>query len=357
MRRLRMSMTMWRKNMNNKHTTDFAMILSGYLFEYLPIQIGVSENTYKSYYDTIRLFLDYCTKEHNLKRHKLKISDINKDIVISFYDWIESERECSPSTRNQRRAGINSFFKYVQFKKPEYMFLCQQILSIPKKNEAPRIIKHISFQAVQNILECPDLNTRNGRRDFVFLSLIYETASRASEITGLSFYDVIFEKDYATIHLRGKGEKARDVPLQRDPTKILKNYINEEKRYRNCNMPDPLFCNSKGERLSRGGVYYIIKKYVQAAKNKYPEMYPESVHPHVLRHSRAMHWLEAGIDIQYIKYLLGHSDIKTTEVYASLSTEMKRKHIEKVHPQNIKIPNASWSDDADLLEWLLEFSS
>ena len=131
MRRLRMPMTMWRKNMNNKHTTDFAMILSGYLFEYLPIQIGVSENTYKSYYDTIRLFLDYCTKEHNLKRHKLKISDINKDIVISFYDWIESERECSPSTRNQRRAGINSFFKYVQYKKPEYMFLCQQILSIP----------------------------------------------------------------------------------------------------------------------------------------------------------------------------------------------------------------------------------
>ena len=102
--------------MNNKHTTDFAMILSGYLFEYLPIQIGVSENTYKSYYDTIRLFLDYCTKEHNLKRHKLKISDINKDIVISFYDWIESERECSPSTRNQRRAGISLYpWRYSSF--------------------------------------------------------------------------------------------------------------------------------------------------------------------------------------------------------------------------------------------------
>lgn len=343
--------------MNDKYLTDFAKTMSGYLFDYLPIQIGVSENTYKSYYDTIRLFLNYCAKEHDLKRHKLKISDINRDIVIGFYDWIEAERECSPSTRNQRRAGINSFFKYVQYKKPEYILSCQQILSIPKKNESPRIIKHISFQAVQGILECADLNTKGGRKDFVFLSLIYETASRASEIAGLSFSDVIFEKNCATVHLRGKGGKERDVPLQRDPSKILRKYINEEKHYRNCNLSDPLFCNNKGEGLSRGGVYYIIKKYVKAAKEKYPEMYPESVHPHVFRHSKAMHWLEAGVDLQYIKYLLGHSDIKTTEVYASLSTEMKRKHIEKVHPQNTAMPNASWSNDADLLEWLLEFSS
>lgn len=342
--------------MSKKHITDFAKILSDYFFEYLPIQKGISDNTYKSYYDTIRLFLDYCDHRHGLSRNKLELSDINTDIVLGFYDWIEKERACSASTRNQRRAGINSFFKYVQFKKPEFILTCQQIFSMPKKTEIPKIIKHISFEAVQKIIEQPNLNTRNGRRDFVFLSMIYETAARASEIADLTFCDVVFENDEAIIHLRGKGEKTRDVPLLRDPSKILHKYITEERRYRRCNLTDPLFCNNKSEHLTRGGVYYILKKYVNDAKKKYPQLYPDSVHPHVLRHSRAMHWLEAGVDLQYIKDLLGHSNIKTTQIYAALSTEMKKKHLEKVHPQSTELQKISWTEDEELLEWLESFS-
>lgn len=343
--------------MNKKNITDFAKLLSDYFFEYLPVQKGISDNTYKSYYDTLRLFLEYCEHKHGLSRNKLELAKINMDIVLGFYDWVEKERECSASTRNQRRAGVNSFFKYVQFRKPEYILMCQQVLSIPKKTEMPKIIKYISFEAVQKILEQPNLNTHNGRRDFVLMSIIYETAARASEIINLTFCDVIFNNDEAIIHIKGKGGKIHDVPLLKDPSKILQKYITEEKRYRRCYLTDPLFCNTKCEHLTRGGVYYIIKKYVKNARKKYPQLYPDSVHPHVFRHSRAMHWLEAGVDLQYIKDLLGHSDIKTTQIYATLSVEMKKEHIQKVHPKTTELESTSWSEDEELLEWLKSFSS
>ncbi len=83
-------------------------------------------------------------------------------------------------------------------------------------------------------------------------------------------------------------------------------------------------------------------------------MFPVRVHPHVFRHSRAMHWLEAGVDLQYIKDLLGHSDIKTTEVYARLNIKMKQKLLEQVHPQQLSDQQLSWTDDENLMQWLTQ---
>jgi len=83
-------------------------------------------------------------------------------------------------------------------------------------------------------------------------------------------------------------------------------------------------------------------------------LFPVRVHPHVFRHSRAMHWLEAGVDLQYIKDLLGHSDIKTTEVYARLNIKMKQKLLEQVHPQQLSDQQLSWTDDENLMQWLTQ---
>ena len=184
------------------------------------------------------------------------------------------------------------------------------------------------------------------------MSLIYESAARASEIAGIRVGDIRFEKKGAIVHLRGKGKKFRDVPLLSDPAKILRKYLSEESRYRRCDMNAPFFCNRSKEPLTRGGVYYIVQKYVALAQQKTPELFPVQVHPHVFRHSKAMHWLEAGVDLQYIKDLLGHSDIKTTEVYARLNIKMKQKLLEEVHPQLSSEQQASWTDDDNLMQWL-----
>lgn len=338
--------------MSNKKITDFAMILSRYFFEYLPVQKGVSENTIKSYRDTISLFLNYCETVRKLNRGKLKISDLSREGVCGFYAWLEDKKKCSVSTSNQRRAGINSFFKFVEYEKPEYLLLSQEILSITLKRCEPRVIEHISLEAIQRIFEQPDLSTGSGRRDFAFLSLIYESAARASEIASLHIGDIYFDRNGAIVYLKGKGNKCRDVALILEPANILKNYLKEESFRRRCDRNSPLFCNKSKAALTRGGVYYIIRKYVAMASEKYPELFPSRVHPHVLRHSRAVHWLEAGVDLQYIMDLLGHSDIVTTEIYAKLSVELKRKMLEAIHPQISEDTLPSWTEDSNLMSWL-----
>lgn len=340
--------------MGKRGSTFFAKALSRYFFEYLPTERGLSEETIKSYRDAMSLFLDFCEKERQIRRDRLEVSDLTRELIESFLRWLEQERGSSVPTRNQRRAAVNAFFKFLQYEDPGCVLLCQQIREIPPKKCEQRMLPHLSVAAVQAVFEQPDLTKREGRRDFAFLSLIYESAARASEIAGICVGDIHFEKKGAVVHLRGKGRKFRDVPLLSEPAKILKNYLSEESQYRQCDRTAPLFCNRSKKTLTRGGVYYIVQKYVSLARQRAPDLFPVQVHPHVFRHSRAMHWLEAGVDLQYIKDLLGHSDIKTTEVYARLNIQMKQKLLEEVHPQQNMGQQPSWTDDEDLMQWLTQ---
>lgn len=339
--------------MANRGPTFFAKTLSRYFFEYLPSERGLSQETIQSYRDAMSLLLDFCEQERKIRRDKLEISDFSRELIEAFLRWLEQEKGNSITTRNQRRAAINAFFNFLQYENPGLVLLCQQIREIPPKKCEQRVVPHLSEEAIQTILGQPNLTTREGRRDFAFLTLIYESAARASEIANLCFGDIHFEKKGAIVHLKGKGKKFRDVPILPAPTKILKNYLAEESRYRQCDIAAPLFCNRSKASLTRGGVYYIVQKYVSLAQKKAPDLFPVQVHPHVFRHSRAMHWLEAGVDLQYIKDLLGHSDIKTTEVYARLNIKMKQEMLEKVHSQQLSAnQHPSWTDDEGLMQWL-----
>lgn len=338
--------------MAKRGPTSFARALSRYFFEYLPTERGLSEDTIQSYRDAMSLLLEFCERERHIRRDKLEINDLTRELVEAFLNWLEQEKGNSTSTRNQRRAAVNAFFRFLQYENPGCISLCQQVREIPPKRCAQRMIPHLSEEAVQTVFQQPNLTTREGRRDFAFLSLMYESAARASEIANVCVGDVRFEKNGAVVHLKGKGRKTRDVPILAEPTKILKNYLTEESRYRHCDLTAPFFCNRSREPLTRGGVYYIVQKYVALAQKKAPDLFPQNVHPHVFRHSRAMHWLEAGVDLQYIKDLLGHSDIKTTEVYARLNIKMKQKLLEKVHPQQCAGQQPSWTDDENLMQWL-----
>lgn len=342
--------------MNKVKPTDFAHALSNYFFEYLPVQKGLSENTIKSYRDSMSVFLDYCEKERHLKREKLEIKNIDRSLVEDFLSWLEQEKSNTVATRNQRRIALNTFFKYLQYENPEYVLLCQHILSIPHKAGKKQTIRHLPIKAIEEILRQPDLKFRGGRRDFALLSLMYESAARISEIADLCIGDLHFERGGAIVHLCGKGKKFRDVPLIRDVSSLLKSYLSEEKHYRPCDKTEPLFCNRDKEKLTRAGISYIFNKYINSTRSVMPDLLPAKVYPHIFRHSRAMHWLEAGVDLQYIKDLLGHADLSTTEVYAQLNTEMKRKILEEVYPKEHQPSQyPSWTEDKNLMNWLSNF--
>lgn len=336
--------------------TDFAHALSGYFFEYLPIQKGLSENTINSYRDSMSIFLSYCEKERHLKREKIEIKDLDRELVEGFLNWLEQQKGNSTATRNQRRIALNSFFKYLQYESPEHVLLCQTICSIPKKKHRKQTIQHLSVDGIKAVLEQPNQKSHSGRRDFAILCLMYESGARISEIADLRIADLCLDKKCARVRLHGKGKKVRTVPLISNISSILQIYLQDEKRYRLCQNDEPLFCNRNKEKLTRAGITYIFNKYVNAAKNDAPELFPEKVYPHIFRHSRAMHWLEAGIDLQYIKDLLGHVSLTTTEVYAQINTEMKRKILENVQSTEHPLEDyPSWTEDKSLMGWLESF--
>lgn len=160
----------------------------------------------------------------------------------------------------------------------------------------------------------------------------------------------------STVKLIGKGNKARIVPLLEDQTKHLLVYMQEKRLLEPSANMSPLFSNNKGEKLTRAGVNYIFKKYAKRARTKNPSLIPEKLSPHCLRHSLAMHLLQAGVNLVYIRDILGHESIQVTEIYAKTDSKLKREAIERAYTDTTPKSTPSWLANDDLLAWLKTFN-
>ena len=309
--------------------TDFSYWLTNYLAKFLPGEVGASSNTIKSYRDTFSLFIRFCRQVHNLKLEKITLAKIDKTLIKSFLKWIQETRCCSVSTRNQRLAAIHAFCKFLQYEQPELLFPLQEILTIPFRKAGKPVISYLSIEEIKMLLEQPDRHTTQGRRDLILLGLLYDTGARVQEIADLKVRDIRLESP-ATIKLTGKGNKTRIVPLMKPMVKLLVYYFDE----RNLNRPQfnehPLFINRSSENITRSGISFILTKYFSKLKKTQTGNLPKSISPHILRHSKAMHLLQSGVNLIYIRDLLGHVSVQTTEVYARIDSSMKRKVLENV---------------------------
>lgn len=133
---------------------------------------------------------------------------------------------------------------------------------------------------------------------------------------------------------------------------LLKAYLNENYLDTPDKLCYPLFCNRQGNALSRAGVAYILQKYSDMASSLSP-LIPKKITPHVLRHSKAMHLLGADVNLAYIRNILGHNDISTTEIYVRADLSMKRKALEKA--VELAPETAPWTKDANLMDWLKQY--
>ena len=332
--------------------TDFAVQLSKYLGKYLPGQSGCSINTVLSYRDTFTLFLRFCQNEKRLLPQKLTLDKINHLLVEQFLLWLENERQCCAGTRNNRLAAIHAFYRYLQIEMPHMISRCQEILSVPYKKAQKKMISYLTLDGIKTLLDQPDTTTASGRRDLAMLSLLYDTGSRVQELVDLRFEDVRLSSPTA-IRLTGKGYKSRLVPIMAPTEKLLRQYLNERDPYYAAHGGYPLFCNRVGKKLTRAGVAYILSKYLSLAHSEGRTPLPESLSPHCLRHSKAMHLLQAGVNLVYIRDLLGHADVSTTEIYARADEHFKRKALEQAYPSPTPVSDTTiWQKDDDLLDWL-----
>lgn len=330
--------------------TDFAKALSRYLTVYLPGQRNVSPNTIRSYRNTFKLFLMYCKNVRHLIIEQLCLKHIDESLIDGFLSWLEQERNNSIATRNQRLACIHGFYRYMQIEDPVGLLTYQKILSIPIKKTKKPTVKHLTPDALKLILAQPDLSERSGCRDLTMLSVLYDTGARVQELVDLRVRDVRLDPP-PILTLTGKGRKTRHVPLMSNTESLLRQYMTETHLFQNGMQDRPLFVNRQRGKLTSEGVTFILNKYVSRAR-AISSIIPDKVTPHVFRHTKAMHLLQAGVNLIYIRDLLGHVDISTTEIYARADTELKRKALEMAYPDMVSTDLPPWSQDEDLLAWL-----
>ncbi len=334
----------------NSKQPDFAYHLSRFFTIYLPAQRNLSSNTIKSYRDAFRLLLLFCANKKSIKAHNISLNLLTREFIEEFINWLHTERNCSEKTCNLRIGAIHSFFEYLQYEQPDYALQCQQILSIRTKKVAEPAINYLTIDGIKAILAQPDTTTKSGRRDLAILSVMYDTGARVSEIADLKYSDVRFISP-ATIRLTGKGRKSRIVPLLSHTADILSVYTRDY-NFMEKGSDLPLFINKDGQPLTRFGISYILAKYADKAREQHPDLIPAKLSPHCIRHSKAMHLLQANVNLIYIRDLLGHNDVKTTEIYARADNTLKREALEKANPIKDKLQMPQWNDDADLMDWL-----
>lgn len=330
---------------------DFAYHLTKFFTVYLPSQRNLSQGTAIAYKDAFRLLLQFCNEKLGIKPTNLSLKDFDRKCVEDFILWLKDERHNKANTCNQRLAALNSFFTYLQYEQPDMILQCQQCMSIPYMKTPEPPLKYLTIDGIQAIMDQPDTSTKYGRRDLAILSLMYDTGARVQEISGVNLVDLRLISP-ATLRLTGKGNKTRVVPLLSKTSEILSYYIKDFK-LKEQGDEVPLFQNRKHGRLSRFGISYILTYYADRAREHHPDLIPDRVSPHMFRHSKAMHLLQANVNIVYIRDLLGHESIKTTEVYARADNTLKRKALEKADPIKHKSLNfPDWNNDEDLMDWL-----
>jgi len=329
--------------------TDFAVCLQRFLTSHLAGLRGCSPNTIASYRDTFKLLIVFFGDVRSIPPDRLTLDHIDAAAITGFLDWLETERHNSISTRNQRLAGLSSFFRWLQSQDPARMAGCQDILAVPAKKTAQPGVNHLTVEQARRLLAAPDRSTRRGRRDATLLATLYDTAARVQELADLAVRDIRLQPP-ALVVLTGKGRKTRHVPLGGNTAALLSAYLAEHGLSKPGHDGHSLFVNQHGSKLSRGGIAWIIRKYQTRTGD--PALVSADLSPHVLRHSKAMHLCEAGVPLPYIRDILGHVDLSTTEIYARASTEAKRKALEAAYTEIVTDDLPEWNQNPGLLNWL-----
>lgn len=332
----------------NMNSTDFACLVTKFLTEYLPHHRCYSKNTILSYRDTLKLFLRFLKEEKDISPNSIYIKDFKRELVIEFLEWYRNSG-ASISAANQRLAALKTFSDYAQLENIEYIAPLQSVSNIKAKKSSPKEVSFLSVSQMTKLINRPDINTSTGFRHRVILTLMYDSGCRVQELCDITITDISLGS-VTTLRLHGKGNKYRTIVLSDATSKLIENYIS---RYRSYAIgTDYLITNRYHQKIDRDGISYIVKKYVDDIR-KEDITFPKHVHCHMFRHSKAMHMLEAGINVVYIRDFLGHEDISTTMVYVRADNRLKNEAINALAPKitnEVNLPD--WNKDKDLLEFL-----
>lgn len=290
---------------------------------YLAVEKGFSKNTTDAYHNDLSQLAEFAEKEAAKRGVIPSWSNFSRQDMLSYLLDLK-ERNYAVTTLARKMAAAKSFFGF--------MIAEGKIKGNPMENiSSPKVGKPlpdaISISQVRQLIDQPaKLSTPEAKRDRAMLELLYASGMRVSELVSLNLNDVDTKGCY--VRCFGKGNKERLVPIYQQAAQVVEEYITEVRPiFVHNESEQALFVNQRGERLTRQGLWQILKAYAKSAG------LGKQVTPHTLRHSFATHMLSGGADLRSVQELLGHANISTTQIYTHLTSEHIRRTYDRAHPR------------------------
>lgn len=284
--------------------------LSTYLREYLPRDRAASTHTCETYAYSLMLLLRFTAERLSVTPSKIDLVQIDVPLVLAFLTDIENRRGNTARTRNARLAAIKAFFRYLEYREPHSIEQARQIHGIPLKKTDEGLVAYLNREEIQALLDAPDVSTAYGLRDRAMLHVAYACGLRVAELVSLRLSQLDSQTP-PSIRVIGKGRRERVLPLWKETSAALNAWL----KVRQAHGTQEMFHNAGGRAMTRAGFEYILDKHVGTAKGQQPSLTKKRVTPHVLRHTCAMHILQATGDIRKVSLWLGHASIQSTEIY------------------------------------------
>jgi integrase/recombinase XerD len=319
--------------------------------DHLKVQKGLRPTSIHSYRDVLKLFLNQLAARRHCPITRLELADLTAEAVLAFLQSLEVTRGNQIRTRNQRLAALRTFFRYLASRAPELLAEAARVEEIPTKRTPPPTC-YLERDEIQQVLAGIATRAPLGQRDHAILTVMYNTGARVQEIADLHVGDVDLNGPYR-VRLHGKGDKWRACPLWPETAQELQ----QLDTVGTGDPATPLFRSRLGRPMTRFGLYKVVKRHTaQLADQRSDNGAVRRLSPHVVRHSTAVHLLEAGVDVNVIRAWLGHVSLETTNRYAEVNIRMKEAAMALCVPPQAESPasprNSVWHREPDLLKWL-----
>ena len=304
---------------------SFSRLVQEFFTEYLVSQRALSPCTVASYRDALMLFLNFASGELNIVPTKLRLIDMQPELILAFLNHLEQKRHNAVRSRNLRLTALRTFVKFAARRDITSLNVMEKALAIPAKRFERPMLDFLTRAEMQAVLAAPASNWTS-QRDHLLFVMLYNTGARVSEITNVKVIDVVLDNG-TCVHLHGKGRKLRSVPLWKTTAAEVRSWLNLNTGL--CGE-SALLPNRDGRMMSRSNVNKRLKLAVSRAIHEQPSIANKSVTPHMLRHTTAMHLLQSGVPFNIIALWLGHESVNTTHRYVQADLAMKEKALSRL---------------------------
>jgi integrase/recombinase XerD len=311
--------------------TALAPHLASFLREHLSKERRASQHTCEAYAQCFQLLLCFAADRLKIKPAKIEIERLDVPLILAFLAHLEKKRGNSARTRNARLAAINSFFRYLEYRVPSCLDQARRIHAIPLKKTDQSLVSYLTRNELQALLDAPDTRIVSGIRDRAMLHLAFAAGMRVSELVGHRL-DQIDHQSMSSVHIMGKGRRERVLPLWKETAAAIRAWL----KVRPASGAPELFLNARGQAMTRSGFEYILEKHIATAARNTPSIANKRVSPHVLRHTCAMHTLQATRDVRKVSLWLGHARLQSTEIYLRADPTEKLEALAAMAPPMLK---------------------